>query len=302
MYKAGLAMKKHELNMFSSGHQFLETPRWHDGQLWASDFFAKKVLRFHPDGSAETVAEIAGAPSGLGFLPDGSILVVSQADNKVLQINDSGSITEYADFSAIAGGLGNDMVVTETGHAYAGNFGYAVGEEDPKPTNLAHIDPAGNVTRVDGDVTFPNGGALTPDGKLLLAETFAHRISAFDINDDGSLANHRVWAQLPETYHPDGIALDAAGGVWFGNAMTSDEDSGFYRVEEGGDITDKIAVEGAWAVACAFGGPDLETLYMTCNATSLEDFFQGRSSAYIATATVGRCGARTGGPTRQSVA
>ncbi|MBV6761972.1 SMP-30/gluconolactonase/LRE family protein [Rhodococcus opacus] len=295
-------MKQHGLNVFSSGHQFLETPRWHDGQLWASDFFAKKVLRFHPDGSADTVAELSGAPSGLGFLGDGSVLVVSQADAKVLRIDTSGSTAEYADFSDIAGGLGNDMLVTETGHAYVGNFGFAVLQEAPKPTNLAHIDAAGKVTRVEGDVTFPNGAALTPDGSLLLAETFAHRISAFDINGDGSLTNHRVWAQLPDTYHPDGIAFDAAGGVWFGNAMTSDDDSGFYRVVEGGEITDKIPVDGAWAVACAFGGPDLETLYLTCNATSLQDFQEGRSAGYIATATVGRSGARVDGAARESVA
>lgn len=286
-------MKLHTLDQFASGHQFLEALRWHDGKLWASDFFSKQVLTFGPDGSTSAVAEIPGAPSGIGFLDDGSTLVVSQKDALIQRISSDGTVDTYADFSGLAGGIANDLLVTSAGHAYAGNFGFALGEEDPKPTNLAHIDPQGTVRRVDGDVTFPNGMGVTADGTLLVAETFPHRISAFDIESDGGLSNHRVWAQLGDAYHPDGIAIDADGGVWFGNALTLGEDSGFYRVVEGGEITDKVPVAGSWAVACAFGGDDLDTLYMSCNRTTLEEFHQGRSSASIAVAKVGRVGVPT---------
>lgn len=283
-------MKLHDLTRFASGHQFLEALRWHAGALWASDFFSKEVLTFSADGTANVAAKIPGAPAGLGFLPDGSALVVSQADVTVQRIGADGTLSTYADFSGIAGGLGNDMLVTPSGHAYAGNFGFALGAEDPKPTNLAHIDPQGQVHRVEGEVFFPNGMALEPEGILLVAETFTHRITAFDIGLDGSLSNRRVWAQLDDSYHPDGIALDSDGGVWFGNALTLGEDSGFYRVVEGGEITDKVPVEGAQSTACAFGGENLGTLYLSINYTTLEEFSEGRSSGVIATADVGRAG------------
>lgn len=284
-------MKSHTHTEFASGHQFLEGLRWHDGVLWASDFFSKKVLTFAADGTATTVTVVPGAPSGLGFLADGTPLVVSQADATVQRIADDGTLSTYADFSDIAGGPGNDLLVTKDEHVYAGNFGFAIGSEDPKPTSLAHIDPRGAVSRVDGDVLFPNGMAVTPTGELLVAETFRHRITAFDLGSDGSLLNQRTWAQLEETFNPDGIALDSDGGVWFGNALTVGDDCGFYRVVEGGEMTDKVPVSGAQAVACAFGGDDLATLYMSCNNSSLEEFLQGRSSAVIAAASVGRQGA-----------
>jgi sugar lactone lactonase YvrE len=284
-------MNLHPATQFASGHQFLEGLRWHDGALWASDFFSKKVLTFAADGTASIVAEIAGAPSGLGFLDDGSTLVVSQADATIQRIAPDGSISEYADFSKIASGPGNDLLVTAEGHAYVGNFGFHLGQ-DPAPTALAHVAPGGAVTRVDSDVLFPNGMAVLDGTILLLAETFRSCISAFDIGADGELSNQRVWAQLDETFHPDGIALDNDGGVWFGNALALGDPSGFYRVVEGGDITDKVPVPDAQAIACAFGGDDLGTLYMSCNATTLEEFVQGKSTAAIATAQVGRTGAR----------
>jgi sugar lactone lactonase YvrE len=284
-------MEEHKATIFSKDHKFLEALRWHDGSLWASDFFTRTIKRFSADGSYETVAEIAGTPSGLGFLADGSVVVVSQVDASIRRLMADGSESIYADFSEFAGGIGNDMIVTGAGHAYVGNFGFALGAEDPKTTRLVHVDPNRNVRQVGGDVLFPNGMAITADSVLLLAETWNHRITAFDIAGDGSLSNQRVWAQLDESLHPDGIALDADGGVWFGNALSLGEDSGFYRVVENGEITDKVPMAGAWAVACAFGGDDLETLYMSCNTTTLAEFHDGISSAQIATAIVGRRGA-----------
>lgn len=283
-------MKKHSLQIVSKNHKFLEAPRWFDGRLWASDFFTRKVLTFEPDGTAHTVAEIEGTPSGLGFLPDGTVLVVSQADNRVMRIGPSREVEEYADFGEVATNRGNDMLVTGSGHAYIGNFGFSFGEEEPVKAVLAHIDPDGRVSGTESALDFPNGMGLAPDGTLLVAETLGHRISAFDVRDDGSIGNQRVWAQMPDTFNPDGIAVDTDGGVWFGNAMTSGEDAGFYRVVEGGSITDRIPVTDAWGVACAFGGPDMGTLYLTINATDIERFHRGESTGSIAVADVGRTG------------
>jgi sugar lactone lactonase YvrE len=283
-------MRQHELAVLSTGHHFLEAPRWHDGKLWASDFFSQQVLTVGPDGTTTGVVKVDGAPSGLGFLPDGTPLVVSQAERVVYKILPAGGLERYADFSDIAAGLGNDMYVSPTGDAYVGNFGFALGEEDPRTTRLAHIRPGGDVEAAPGDLLFPNGAVRTPEGTLLVAETFTHRISAFDITDDGSLTNHRIWTQLDDRFHPDGVTLDSDGGLWFGNALTRTDESGFYRVTEAGEITDKISVPDAWAVALTFGGTDLDTLYLVCNATTLEEFHDGRSTGYVATAQVGRKG------------
>lgn len=281
------------LQTISRGHGYLEAPRWHDGRLWASDFFGKHVLTFDADGNHTTFATFEESPSGLGFLKDGSVLVVllDPAKKKIVRIAPDGSVTEHADIAHVAAGMANDMLVSPTGHAYVGNFGFDILTEEPRPTNLAHVTPEGEVHRVDGDVTFPNGAALSADRRtLFLAETFGHRIDAFDVNDDGSLTNFRVWAQLDESMHPDGIALDTDGGVWFGNGLTDGPDSGFYRVEENGEITDVVLVPDAWSVACTFGGPDLDVLYMFCNATTLEQFGEGKSDGSVRTAQVNRRG------------
>ena len=231
------------------------------------------------------------SPSGLGFLPDGSLLVVMQHGKKVARVSHDGGIEDYADFAGLATGLGNDIYVGGSGHAYVGNFGFDPGSEEPRPARLVHIRPDQSVAHVPQDLLFPNGMVQSPDGLLLVAETFASRIGAFTIDPDGTLSHYEVWAQLDARYRPDGIAMDADGGVWFGNTMTGDSHAGFYRVVEGCEITDKVPVgDGAWGIACTFGGPDLDVLYMTCSATSIEDYQNGRSTAYVATTGVGRTG------------
>ena len=284
-------MKQHQMSDLSSGHGFLEAPRWHDGRLWLSDFFRKHVIALNDDGTFDKIADVENSPSGLGFLDDGSTLIVSQHDKKVLRLSADGSLSEHADLSDIAGGITNDMLVSDTGHAYVGNFGFDLGNEDPRTTNLAHVRPDGTVTAVAADVLFPNGMGVLPDGTtLVLCETFAHKISAFDIQSDGSLTNYRTWAQLPEHLNPDGMAVDADGGVWFANALTETPESGFYRVEEGGELTDVIYASDSWGVACAFGGPAKDILYLVCNDTSLERFGNGDSNGMVRTASVGRSG------------
>lgn len=285
-------MKQHESQEISAGHGFLESPRWHDGKLWLSDFFRQHVITLD-EGTIEEKLKVDDSPSGLGFLADGSFLVVTMQGMKVLRVAPDGQITEHADLSSIAVGAANDMLVTSSGDAYVGNFGFDVGAgEEPRATHLAHVSPDGTVRPVVGDVTCPNGMGILPDGRtLVVAETFAQRISAFDLADNGSLTNYRAWAELPEGFNPDGLCVDADGGVWFANVFDDGPDGSFYRVEEGGEITDTIPADGTWAVACAFGGPDKSTLYLVCNTTSLEDFFQGISEGSVRSAEVGRRGA-----------
>lgn len=283
----------HGFNELSSGHGFLESPRYRDGKLYLSDFFEARVIVMDPgDGSWEKIADVPNSPSGLGFLSDGTMLIVSQHDHKLLRRATDGTITLHADLAAFCGGDANDMRVLDD-HAYIGNFGFDLaGGAEPATTNLIHVTPDGEVSAVPGDTLFPNGAELHPDGKtFLLAETLAHKISAYTLQPDGTLTNYRTWAQLPETHSPDGMTVDSDGGVWYANALTEGPESGFYRVEEGGAITDQILVPDAWGVAATFGGPDNDVLYLITNATTLPDFAQGRSAGYVRSADVGRRGA-----------
>ncbi|MGW5301661.1 SMP-30/gluconolactonase/LRE family protein [Rhodococcus aetherivorans] len=283
----------HFYSKLSSGHGFLESPRFHNGTLYLSDFFNGRVITMDPTTGAWTkIADVPNSPSGLGFTDDGGILIVSQHDHKLLRRDPNGTITEFADLSKYCGGDANDMRVVN-GHCYIGNFGFDLaGGADPETTNLIHVTPDGTVSAEPGDVLFPNGAELLPDGTtLLLSETLAHKISAFQVQPDGSLTDYRTWAQLPETHNPDGMTVDSDGGVWYANALTEGPESGFYRVEEGGEITDRILVEKGWGVALTFGGPDNDILFLVNNDTTLPDFAQGRSAGYVLTAKVGRRGA-----------
>ncbi|MGK2903104.1 MAG: SMP-30/gluconolactonase/LRE family protein [Mycobacterium sp.] len=287
----GTTMKSHGFAEFSSGHVFLEAPRWHDGKLWLSDFFRRHVIAVAPDGAVETVVDVPNSPSGLGFLSDGSVLIVSRYDHKLLRLTPDGALTVHADLAPFCGGDANDMLVIKSGHAYVGNFGFDLaGGAEPTTTHLLHVTPDGEVTAVPGDVSFPNGVAQAGT-TIFLAETLAQRISAFDLQLDGTLTNYREWASLPETHNPDGITVDSDGGVWYGNALTEGPEAGFYRVEEGGTVTDSILIDDGWGVACTFGGPNNDVLYLVTNDTNLPDFSHEKSKGYVRTASVGRRGA-----------
>ena len=239
------------------GLAFAEAPRWHDGKLWFSDFYTHKVVCIDQNGRQSTMAEVEGQPSGLGWLPDGRLLVVSMTDRRLLR-QDAGGLTEVADLSALAPFHCNDMVVDRHGRAYIGNFGFdPVGREAVKPTVLLMVTPDGEARVVADGLLFPNGCVITPDGNtLIVAETFGKCLTAFDIADDGSLNRRRVWADLGQA-SPDGICLDAEGAIWVASPPTSE----FLRVREHGEIVDRIAVEDH-AIACALGGADRRTLYM----------------------------------------
>lgn len=284
-------MKTHKFAEFSAGHVFLEAPRWHDGKLWLSDFFRRHVITVAADGAVEKVVDVPNSPSGLGFLADGSVLIVSRYDHKLLRLTPDGTLKVHADLAPFCGGDANDMLVIKGGHAYVGNFGFDLaGGAEPTTTHLIHVTPGGEVSAVPGDVSFPNGVAQA--GKtIFVAETLGHRISAYDLHPDGTLTNYREWAPLPETHNPDGITVDSDGGVWYGNALTEGPEAGFYRVEEGGTVTDSILIDDGWGVACTFGGPNNDVLYLVTNDTNLPDFSNEKSKGYVRTASVGRRGA-----------
>jgi sugar lactone lactonase YvrE len=262
------------------GYSYLECPRWRDGRLWVSDFYTNQVVATDCRGSTEVVAEVPGQPSGLGFLPDGRALVVSMRDHRILVRSGSGELSEHADLSGAVPGMLNDMIVDERGRAYVGNFGFdLMGGADLRYTTLTRVDPDGTVTTVAEDLGFPNGMVILPGGVLVVAETFAGRLTAFDVDEDGGLRNRRVWAQFGETPQtedveeavqrlqvaPDGICADAEGAIWVADAIGSR----VIRVREGGEIIDEIPA-GTGVFACMLGGDDGRTLFL-CAAPSFPE-------------------------------
>jgi len=207
--------------LLADGFIFLEGPRWHDGKLWVSDMFAEKVFTVDAQGNTELVATVPQRPSGLGFLPDGRLLIVSMHDRKLLR-QDPNGLAEVADVSALVRGDINDMVVDAQGRSYIGSFGYdLMGGEEARPANIVLVTPDGQTRVVADGLSFPNGSVISPDGStFIVAETFANCLSAFSIAADGSLSDRRVFAQLGEAT-PDGICLDAEGAVWVSSGVVN---------------------------------------------------------------------------------
>ncbi|WP_119421026.1 SMP-30/gluconolactonase/LRE family protein [Desertibaculum subflavum] len=250
--------------VLAGGFTFPEGPRWRDGKLWLSDFYAHRVVTVDLAGKVEEVVKVPQQPSGLGFLPDGRLLIVSMLDRKLLRL-DGGALTEVADLSAHATGPCNDMVVDAKGRAYVGNFGsnHHAGEA-PRNAALVRVDPDGKITKVADDLEFPNGTVITPDGKtLIVGETRGNRLTAFDIAADGGLSNRRVFAAIDGMF-PDGICLDAAGGIWVADPRALRT----LRVEEGGRVTHSIDTSPRGCYACMLGGDDGRTLFILTNSGS----------------------------------
>ncbi len=243
------------------GLAFPECPRWHDDALFFSDMHDGIVWRLNPQGAATKILELPSFPAGLGWLPDGTLQVVSMRDRCLLRLTANG-LAVFADLSALAPGYTNDMVVDRDGRSYVGNFGFDLnGGESPKATVLLSVEPDGAVRVASGDLWFPNGILISPDGRtLLVAESFGARITAFDIQPGGALTNRRVFAGLPGLY-PDGTCLDTEGGVW----VTCAGGNRIVRVMEGGAVTHDIPLPGRHAYACMLGGADRRDLYI-CTA------------------------------------
>lgn len=264
------------------GLAFPEGPRWRDGELWFSDMHDRTVKAVDPSGRCRDVVRVESDPSGLGWLPDGRLLVVSMRDRRLLRLDPEG-LREHADLSGIATGHTNDMVCDALGRAYVGNFGFDfMARAEPRNASLALVTPDGRVSEAAADLAFPNGAVITPDGRtLVVGESFAARLTAFDVAEDGSLWGRRLWAQLPPGQTADGICLDAEGAIW----VASPPGGVLLRVHEGGRVSDEVAVRGQ-AIACMLGGADRTTLF-ACSADALDpETCRAQRSARIEVASV----------------
>ncbi|MFI4986838.1 MAG: SMP-30/gluconolactonase/LRE family protein [Alphaproteobacteria bacterium] len=253
-----------ETEVLLAGLTFPEAPRWRDGKLWLSDFYSYRVLTVDPAGRSETVVHVPQRPSGLGWTQGGQLLVVAMLERGVLRLAD-GKLVPYADLSALAGGLCNDMVVDTAGRAYVGNFGFdRHAGEAPRTTCIARVDPDGRIERAADDLMFPNGMVISPDGKrFIVAETYANRLTAFDVGATGALLNRRVFAELGDCF-PDGICLDAEGAVWVADARGQR----VIRVLDGGRIARTVSTAAQGSYACMLGGEDRRTLFICTSSGS----------------------------------
>lgn len=250
------------------GLAFAEGPRWHEGRLWFSDMHERRVQRLDPaTGAVETIVEVPARPSGLGWRPDGTLLIVSMTDRRLLALTASG-LEEVADLSAAAPHDCNDMVVDRAGNAYVGNFGFDLHdpEADHCTTTLVLVTVGGEVRVVADDLFFPNGSVITPDGStLIVGESFGACLTAFDIADDGGLANRREWARVRGAV-PDGICLDAEGAVWMASPISHQ----VLRVAPGGEVLAEIRTsDERQPFACMLGG-DAGTTLFVCTAFDSE--------------------------------
>lgn len=257
-----------ELATLLDGRAFLEGPRWHEHALYVSDMHAGEVLRVTRGGDAEVVARVPGSPSGLGWLPNGSMLIVSMEDRKLLLGLDDGMVGEAADCSGLAPNEINDMVVDQHGNAFISQFGFDFhGGEKMRKAPVLRVDPDGGVHEASDGLRMANGMVITADQRtLIVAESAGRRLIGFDLADDGTLTNQRVWAELPEGDFPDGICIDTEDAVWIAGPA-SDR---FVRVKEGGEVFDVVETPGRHAIACAIGGHDGHVLFMCTSPTQGE--------------------------------
>jgi sugar lactone lactonase YvrE len=292
-------MAPRQLATLLEGGDFFEGPRWHDGRWWVSDFYRHRVLTVSPDGSSEEVMTVEQQPSGLGWMPDGSLLVVSMKDHRLLRRAPSGEVSQHADLSAHCGGHLNDMVVDSAGRAYVGEFGFDLqGFADPLPGKLMRVDPDGGVDVLADDLLFPNGSVITPAGDtLIVGETAGARYTAFALAADGSVSDRRIWAQMAPTpelgpleqmlpqleFGPDGCSLDAEGFIW----VADEAGARCARVAPGGEVVDEFpAPDGLGVFACMLGGEDGRTLLVCAAPDFLEANRAGAAGAMLLTTSV----------------
>jgi sugar lactone lactonase YvrE len=248
-----------ELNVLMEGLAFPESPRWHDGRLWFSDWGAHEVIALGMDGTSEVVAGVPSFPMCIDFLPDGRLLIVSANEGRLLRMEPDGSLVTHADLSGLDDHPWNDITVDGRGNAFVNNIGFDFPGGEFAPGLAALITPDGAARQVADDLAFPNGMAVTPDNAtLIVAESYGQTLTAFDIAADGGLSNRRTWAEVDD--HPDGICLDADGAVWYADVGTSR----CVRVREGGEVLAIIELDRG-CFACVLGGSDRRTLFMAVN-------------------------------------
>lgn len=264
--------------LICQGFTFIEGPRWHEGALWFSDFYDEAVFRVVPRELPEKVVSVPQQPSGLGWLPNGDLLISSMLDKTIYRWSETQGLNKYADVSAIAERRINDMLVDPTGRAWVGNFGFVHQDgEAIAPGTLARVDTDQSVHAAAGDLLFANGMVLLNGGNtLVVAETYRGCLTAFDIQPTGDLVSRRLWAQLPGGDVPDGICVDAEEAIWVASPTTGS----VLRVREGGEVTDSIQT-GRKAIACALGGDEGRTLFVSSSESTDRDICLDRRSACI---------------------
>jgi sugar lactone lactonase YvrE len=238
------------MDVLMDGIVFGESPRWRDGQLWFSDWGTGRVFSVATDGTPTAEAEVASFPMCIDFLPDGRLLVVSSADRQLLRREPDGSLVPHADLAPVSTKPWNDIVVDGRGNAYVNSIGFDFPGEEFAPGIVVLVTDDGTVSLVADGLAFPNGMAITADGStLIVAESYAEQLTAYDIAEDGTLSARRVWAATPGE-HPDGICVDATGAVWFADVGNQH----CVRVREGGEVLATVELDrGAFACALSRG-------------------------------------------------
>lgn len=235
-----------------------ESTRWHDGRIWFCDWGTGEVVAADVDGRREVVTRVAGMPFCIDWLPDGRLIVITGRDQLLLRMEPDGSLVTHADLTGLAGPYPwNDIAADGRGNAYVNNIGFDFPGGQPTAGSIALATPDGRVRQVADGVMFPNGMAVTPDDRtLIVAESYASRLTAFDIEADGGLTNRRVWAPLVDAA-PDGICLDADGAVWYADVPNKH----CRRVREGGEVLQTVDFDRG-CFACAVGGTDVPALFV----------------------------------------
>jgi sugar lactone lactonase YvrE len=273
------------LRTILTGIVFGESPRWHDGRLWFADWAKQEVIAVTDDGQREVVVPPAAAgfsPVCFDWLPDGRLIMVSGPRRALLTRGPSGEIEPYADLSAAFGPeQWNEVVCDGRGNAYVNNIGFAFPGGEFAPGVVAVVTPSGAARVVAEGFGFPNGMAVTADNStLIVAESYGHQLTAFDIAPDGSLSGRRVWAYLGDAAAPDGICLDAAGAVWYADVPNKH----CVRVREGGEILETVSSD-LGCFSCALGGT---TLYIVAaDWSNPAGMFSGPPTGKILAAEVG---------------
>jgi sugar lactone lactonase YvrE len=259
-----MSTTRSSLRTIVDGLSFPESPRWHENSLWFSDIHGHRVYRLAADGSPELVIQLDDRASGLGFMPDGRLLVVSMLDRRLLAVEPDGAAHVHADLSGLSRGFINDMVVDDQGRAYVGSRNG--GAPASKSDSLILVEPDGTARIVVGDMVSPNGAIITPDGRsLIIAETAVGRLTRFSILPDGTLYGRETIVELSGR-HIDGICSDDAGGIWAGGGA-----GGLLHIGPDGALLDEIEFPGRMTLACSLGGPDGRTLFLATTDLKLLD-------------------------------